>query len=580
LAGSGLPSYDLSVLNLHSILPKRVDLHVVPPLGRLFALNFLNPFVILRAFAMVDLIIPEDDYMAGLKRALISVSDKTGVVDMAQGLAALGAEILSTGGTAKALRDAGITVTDVATYTGSPEILDGRVKTLHPKIHGGLLGRRSVPEHAAQMQQYGIEPIDVVVVNLYPFEAAIAKPDCTFEHAIENIDIGGPSMLRSAAKNHEDVLVVVNPTDYTRVLEALAEGRVSSALRCELAMKVFQHTARYDTLIAGYLEKQGQQGNEAKFPALLSLQYERVQALRYGENPHQQGSFYRELSSREPSVSRATMLHGKAMSYNNYLDANSALELAKEFAEPAVVIVKHNNPCGVALGGTPVEAYVRARETDPVSAFGGVIAFNRPVDLTAAKEITSTFVEVVVAPGYTSDALPELKRKKDLRLLDVGSLMVSTREGLDLKKIVGGLIVQDRDLGVLADLTTLSVPTQRRPTDEEYAACAFAWKVCKHVKSNAIVYARAGQTVGIGAGQMSRVDSVKLAGMKAVLPVKGCVMASDAFFPFRDGVDAAAQAGITALIQPGGSIRDQEVIQAADEHHMTMILTGMRHFRH
>ncbi|HJU04282.1 MAG TPA: bifunctional phosphoribosylaminoimidazolecarboxamide formyltransferase/IMP cyclohydrolase [Nitrospiraceae bacterium] len=518
--------------------------------------------------------------MAGLKRALISVSDKAGVVDMAKGLATLGAQILSTGGTAKALREAGIAVTDVAAYTGSPEILDGRVKTLHPKIHGGLLGRRSLPEHAAQMQQHGIEPIDVVVVNLYPFESTIAKPDCAFEHAIENIDIGGPSMLRSAAKNHEDVLVVVDPADYPRVLAALAEGTVPSVLRRELAMKVFQHTARYDALIAGYLEQQGQQGSDVKFPALLSLQYERVETLRYGENPHQQGAFYRELGSGEPSVSRATTLHGKAMSYNNYLDANSALELAKEFAEPAVVIVKHNNPCGVARGETPVEAYVRARETDPVSAFGGVIAFNRPVDLAAAKEITSTFVEVVVAPGYTSDALPELKRKKDLRLLEVGPLTSSTREGLDLKKLVGGLIVQDRDLGVLPDLTALTVPTRRRPTDEEYAACAFAWKVCKHVKSNAIVYARAWQTVGIGAGQMSRVDSVKLAGMKAVLPIKGCVVASDAFFPFRDGVDAAAQAGITAVIQPGGSIRDKEVVQAADEHDMAMILTGMRHFRH
>ncbi|HEV8539818.1 MAG TPA: bifunctional phosphoribosylaminoimidazolecarboxamide formyltransferase/IMP cyclohydrolase [Nitrospiraceae bacterium] len=517
--------------------------------------------------------------MAGIKRALISVSDKTGVVEMAKGLAALGAEILSTGGTAKALRDAGVPVTDVAAYTGSPEILDGRVKTLHPKIHGGLLGRRTVPKHVAEMQQHGIGPIDVVVVNLYPFEAAISKPDCTFEHAIENIDIGGPSMLRSAAKNHEDVLVVVDPADYGRVLEALKAGTVTPVLRRELAGKVFQHTARYDGLIAGYLEKQVQ-GDTAKFPAILSLQYERAELLRYGENPHQQGAFYREPGSREASVSRAKVLHGKAMSYNNYLDANSALELVKEFEETATVIVKHNNPCGVALGTGAMEAYVRARETDPVSAFGGVIAFNRPVDLAAAKEITSTFVEVVIAPAFHEDALAELKRKKDLRLLDVGPLTGGAREGLDLKKLVGGLIVQDRDLGALADLRKLAVPTKRKPTEEEYAACAFAWKVCKHVKSNAIVYARAGQTVGIGAGQMSRVDSVKLAGTKAVLPIKGCVMASDAFFPFRDGLDAAAQAGITAVIQPGGSIRDQEIVTAADEHQMAMILTGMRHFRH
>jgi len=517
--------------------------------------------------------------MASIKRALISVSDKTGVVEMAKGLEALGAQILSTGGTAKVLREAGVTVTDVAAYTGSPEILDGRVKTLHPKIHGGLLGRRSVPAHVEQMEQQGIGPIDVVVVNLYPFEATIAKPNCPFEEAIENIDIGGPSMLRSAAKNHEDVLVVVDPTDYKRVLDAAKAGTVSHALRRELAMKVFQHTARYDSLIAGYLERQVQ-GGEIKFPRILSLQFELAETLRYGENPHQLGAFYRELNSNEPSVSRGKILHGKAMSYNNFLDANSALELAKEYDDCAVAIIKHNNPCGAALGTTPVEAYVKARETDPVSAFGGVIAFNRPVDLAAAKEITSTFVEVVIAPGFAEDALAELKRKKDLRLLDVGPLTKMKQEGFDLKKLVGGLIVQDRDLGVLTDIRTLQVPTMRKPTDEEYAACAFAWKVCKHVKSNAIIYAKPGQTVGIGAGQMSRVDSVKLAAMKAQMPVKGCVMASDAFFPFRDGLDAAAQAGITAVIQPGGSIRDSEIIKAADEHGLAMILTGMRHFRH
>ena len=517
--------------------------------------------------------------MASMKRALISVSDKTGVVDMAKGLAALGAEILSTGGTAKALRDAGVAVTDVAAYTGSPEILDGRVKTLHPKIHGGLLGRRSIPAHVEQMKQHHIGSIDVLVVNLYPFEATIAKPGCHVDEAIENIDIGGPSMLRSAAKNHEDVLVVVDPEDYPRVLQALQDDTVTPALRRELAMKVFQHTARYDSVIAAYLERQFQSG-DVKFPKILSLQFELAEILRYGENPHQQGAFYRERQSNEPSVSRGKILHGKAMSYNNYLDANAALELAKEYDETAVAIIKHNNPCGVALGATPVEAYVKARETDPLSAFGGVIAFNRSVDLAAAKEITSTFVEVVVAPGFADDALAELKRKKDLRLLDIGPLTKVKQEGFDLKKLVGGLIVQDRDLGALADLRALPVPTVRKPTEEEYAACAFAWKVCKHVKSNAIIYAKPGQTVGIGAGQMSRVDSVKLAAMKAQLPVKGCVMASDAFFPFRDGLDAAAQAGITAVIQPGGSIRDAEVVKAADEHGLAMIMTGMRHFRH
>ncbi|HSF70282.1 MAG TPA: bifunctional phosphoribosylaminoimidazolecarboxamide formyltransferase/IMP cyclohydrolase [Nitrospira sp.] len=516
--------------------------------------------------------------MASMKRALISVSDKTGVVEMAKGLAALGAEILSTGGTAKALRDAGVAVTDVAAYTGSPEILDGRVKTLHPKIHGGLLGRRSIPAHVEQMKQHHIGSIDVLVVNLYPFEATIAKPGCHIDEAIENIDIGGPSMLRSAAKNHEDVLVVVDPEDYPRVLQALQDNTVTPALRRELALKVFQHTARYDSVIAAYLERQLK--SDVKFPKILSLQFELGEILRYGENPHQQGAFYREWQSNEPSVSRGKILHGKAMSYNNYLDANAALELAKEYDETAVAIIKHNNPCGVALADSPVDAYVKARETDPVSAFGGVIAFNRPVDLAAAKEITSTFVEVVVAPGFADDALAELKRKKDLRLLDIGPLTKVKQEGYDLKKLVGGLIVQDRDLGTLADLRALPVPTVRKPTEVEYAACAFAWKVCKHVKSNAIIYAKPGQTVGIGAGQMSRVDSVKLAAMKAQLPVKGCVMASDAFFPFRDGLDAAAQAGITAVIQPGGSIRDAEVVKAADEHGLAMIMTGMRHFRH
>ena len=519
--------------------------------------------------------------MAGVQRALISVSDKTGVVDLAKGLADLGVDLLSTGGTAKALREGGLSVTEVSTYTGSPEIMDGRVKTLHPKIHGGLLGRRGHSNDQAEMHQHGIAPIDVLVVNLYPFEATIAKPECSIEQAIENIDIGGPAMLRSAAKNHEDVVALVDPSDYGRVLEALRGGTIPLSLRRELACKVFQHTARYDSLIAAYLERQQQGAEGVKFPSVLSLQYERGESLRYGENPHQEGAVYHDHSSQEPSVCRAKTLHGKTMSYNNYLDANSALEAVKEFADDAaVVIVKHNNPCGVALGATPVDAYVKARETDPVSAFGGVIAFNRPVDAPAAKEITSTFVEVVVAPGFTEEALAELRRKKDLRLLEVGPLTITRRDWADLKKLVGGLIVQDRDLGTLGDVRQLKVPTTRHPTEEEYAACAFAWKVCKHVRSNAIVYARAGQTVGIGAGQMSRVDSVKLAGTKAQLPVTGCVMASDAFFPFRDGLDAAAEAGVTAVIQPGGSIRDQEVIQAADERQMAMIFTGMRHFRH
>ena len=518
--------------------------------------------------------------MAQLGKALISVSDKTGVEAMAKGLVGLGADILSTGGTAKMLQDAGVEVTEVAKYTGFPEIMNGRVKTLHPKIHGGLLGRRSVESHMQQMKEQDIAPIDVLVVNLYPFESTIAKPGCTFEEAIEHIDIGGPSMLRSAAKNHEDVLVVVDPHDYTRVLEALQARTVSLSLRRELAKKVFFHTARYDSLIANYLNAQLAESTEQKFPSLLTLNFEKVDDLRYGENPHQGAAVYQDPHTKEVSVCQAKQLHGKAMSYNNYLDANSALELVKEFDETAVVIVKHNNPCGVALGDTAVEAYVRARETDPVSAFGGVIACNQPVDLAMAKEVTSTFVEVLIAPSFSDEALTELQRKKDLRLLAVGPLETTQRDHLDMKKIVGGVLVQDRDLGTLRDLGDLTIPSQRQPTNEEYQACDFAWKVCKHVKSNAIVFATSQQTVGIGAGQMSRVDSVKLATMKANLPITGCVMASDAFFPFRDGIDAAVSAGITAVIQPGGSIRDKEIIQAVDEQKVAMILTGMRHFRH
>jgi phosphoribosylaminoimidazolecarboxamide formyltransferase / IMP cyclohydrolase len=518
--------------------------------------------------------------MGKLGKALISVSDKTGIERIAKGLAGMGMEILSTGGTAKTLQEAGVQVTEVARYTGFPEILQGRVKTLHPKIHGGLLGRRNVGSHVKQMQEQGIAPIDVVIVNLYPFEQTIGKPGCSFEEAIENIDIGGPSMLRSAAKNHEDVLVLVDPADYNRALEALQTSTVTLNLRRELAHKVFQHTARYDSLIASYLEAQSAPGGSVTFPTLLTLSYEKVEDLRYGENPHQAGAVYRDRQPRDASVCNAKQLHGKAMSYNNYLDANAALELVKEFDDTAVVIIKHNNPCGVALGTTSVEAYVRARETDPVSAFGGVIACNQEVDLDMAKEVTSTFVEVLIAPGFTPEALTELQRKKDLRLLAVGPLGGSGQDPLDVRKIVDGLLVQQRDLGTLREQGNLTIPTTRQPTSDEYEACDFAWKVCKHVKSNAIVFASKNQTIGIGAGQMSRVDSVKLAQMKANLPIKGAVMASDAFFPFRDGIDAAADAGIVAVIQPGGSIRDKEIIQAADERKLAMIFTGMRHFRH
>jgi len=516
-------------------------------------------------------------------RALISVSNKDGILDFAKGISKLGIEILSTGGTAKLLRDGGVSVKDVSEFTGFPEMLDGRVKTLHPKVHGGLLGRRSNPEHVKQMKQHGIEPIDLVVVNLYPFEQTVAKPGCALEEAIENIDIGGPTMLRSAAKNYTDVAVVVSPRDYGRVLEEIQKtGEVSAKTRFELCRTVFLHTARYDSAISAYLDNQVPADEKTRFPNILTLQFEKVQNLRYGENPHQQGAFYREFGRKEPSVANAKQLQGKEMSFNNFLDANSALELAKEYghAVGVAVIVKHNNPCGVATAASLAEAYRKARDCDPVSAFGGVIAFNRMVDFETAKELTATFVEVVVAPEFAPDALDELKRKKDLRLLDIGPKVSGAPEGMDVKKVVGGLIYQDRDLGKLADLRKLTVATTRKPTDDEYEALGFAWKVCKHVKSNAIIFTTKDQTLGIGAGQMSRLDSVRLAKMKAQFPLKGTALASDAFFPFRDGLDEAAGAGVTAVIQPGGSLKDEEVIKAANEHGIAMVFTGMRHFRH
>jgi len=519
--------------------------------------------------------------VAKVTRALISVSHKEGILDFAKGIEKLGIEILSTGGTAKMLRDAGVKVKDVSEFTGFPEMLDGRVKTLHPKVHGGILGRRGNPEHVKQMKQHGIEPIDLVVVNLYPFEQTVAKPGCTLEDAIENIDIGGPTMLRSAAKNYTDVAVVVSPRDYDRVLAELQKhGEVSAKTRFELCRTVFLHTARYDSAISAWLDSQVPADEKTRFPNILTLQLEKVQNLRYGENPHQQGAFYREFGRKEPCVAHARQLQGKEMSFNNFLDANSALELAKEYDQTATIIVKHNNPCGVATAATPVEAYRKARDCDPVAAFGGVIAFNRMVDFDTAKELTSTFVEVVVAPEYAPDALEELRRKKDLRLLDVGPTVTGEPEGMDMKKLVGGLIYQDRDLGRIADIRKLTVATARKPTDDEYEALAFAWKVCKHVKSNAIVFTTRDRTIGIGAGQMSRLDSVRLAVMKVQLPLTGTVLASDAFFPFRDGLDEAAKAGITAVIQPGGSLKDEEVIQAANEHDIAMVMTGMRHFRH
>lgn len=517
-----------------------------------------------------------------IKRALISVSDKQGIAEFALELAALGIEILSTGGTAALLRDQKIPVKDVAEFTGFPALMEGRIKTLHPKVHGGILARRDKQDHLDQMKEHGIEPIDLICVNLYPFGETILRPGCSFEEAIEQIDIGGPTMLRSAAKNSEHVVVIVDPLDYKTVLEELQgqKAEVSPELRKDLARKVFKTTALYDSAISNYLDLQARTEETDPFPTVFTAQYEKVSTLRYGENPHQQAAFYREVNSSATGIATARQLHGKAMSFNNYLDANAAVELVREFLDITTVIVKHSNPCGVGMGKSPKESYLRAKETDPVSAFGGVIAFNRSVDGEAAKEISSMFVEIVVAPGFSSEALGILTKKKDLRLLDLGKDLGETLETVEMKQLVGGILIQDRDLGGIDDIRALKLGSKRKPTDDEYAALSFAWIVAKHVKSNAIVFARKGQTVGIGAGQMSRVDSVKIATIKAQVPLKGSVMASDAFFPFRDGIDEASKVGATAVIQPGGSIRDQEVVQAVDEHNMAMILTGMRHFRH
>lgn len=518
--------------------------------------------------------------MAKITRALISVSDKTGIIDFSKELAGYGVEILSTGGTAKLLRDAGLTVKDVSDFTGFPEMLDGRVKTLHPKVHGGLLGMRSNPEHVAKMKEHGIENIDMVVVNLYPFEATVAKDGCTLPEAIENIDIGGPTMLRSAAKNHPDVTVLVDSSDYGKVLQEMKDnsGTVSPATNFGLAVKVFQHTAAYDGAISNYLGARLGEGVDS-YPATFTIQVKKAQDLRYGENPQQTAAFYVEKHLTEPCVSNAVQLQGKELSFNNIIDLDAAIETVKEFETSAAVIIKHTNPCGVALGDTPLNSYLKARECDPVSAFGGIVGFNRLVDAETAKELTSTFLEAVIAPGYTDEALAIFTAKKNVRVMQVPLLSEYIPSGYDLKKVVGGLLIQGRDLGMVRAIDC-RVVTERTPTISEYEALDFAWRVCKHVKSNAIVFTSRDQTVGIGAGQMSRVDSSRIAVQKALLPTGGTVLASDAFFPFRDGVDAAAEAGVTAIIQPGGSVRDEEVIKAANEHEIAMVFTGMRHFRH
>ena len=518
--------------------------------------------------------------MAQITRALISVSDKSGVVEFSRQLAEYGVELLSTGGTAKLLREAGLTVKDVSEFTGFPEMLDGRVKTLHPKVHGGLLGMRSNPEHVAKMKEHGIENIDMVVVNLYPFEATTARKGCHLEDAIENIDIGGPSMLRSAAKNFPDVTVLVDSADYAQVLDEMkaTAGTVSATTNFALAVKVFQHTAAYDGAISNYLGAR-LTGEVQEYPPTFTLQVKKAQDLRYGENPHQTAAFYVENSISEPCVSNAVQLQGKELSFNNIIDLDAAIETVKEFEQSAAVIIKHTNPCGVALADSPLTAYLKARECDPVSAFGGIVGFNRTVDAETATELTSTFLEAVIAPGYSDEALAIFTAKKNVRVMQVPLLDSFVAGGFDLKRVTGGLLLQGRDLGMINALEC-RVVTERTPTVSEYEALDFAWRVCKHVKSNAIVFCNRDQTVGIGAGQMSRVDSSKIAIQKALLPIRGTVLASDAFFPFRDGVDAAAEAGVTAIIQTGGSVRDEEVIKAANEHGIAMLFTTMRHFRH
>ncbi|EKO3833673.1 bifunctional phosphoribosylaminoimidazolecarboxamide formyltransferase/IMP cyclohydrolase [Vibrio harveyi] len=529
-----------------------------------------------------------------IRRALISVSDKTGIVEFAQALAERGVDILSTGGTARLLAEQGIAVTEVSDYTGFPEMMDGRVKTLHPKVHGGVLGRRGQDDDV--MEKHGINPIDMVVVNLYPFAETVAKEGCTLADAVENIDIGGPTMVRSAAKNHKDVTIVVNAGDYQRVIAEMDANDKSLTLdtRFDLAIAAFEHTAAYDGMIANYFgtmvpsygeNKESDEPspeNKSKFPRTFNQQFEKKQDMRYGENSHQAAAFYVEANPQEASVSTARQIQGKALSYNNIADTDAALECVKEFNEPACVIVKHANPCGVALGKDILEAYNRAYQTDPTSAFGGIIAFNQELDAeTATAIVERQFVEVIIAPSVSAEAIEVVAAKKNVRLLECGEWSTKTT-GFDVKRVNGGLLVQDRDQGMVS-LDDLKVVSKRQPTEEELKDALFCWKVAKYVKSNAIVYAKRDMTIGVGAGQMSRVYSAKIAGIKAAdegLEVAGSVMASDAFFPFRDGIDAAAEAGIKCVIQPGGSMRDDEVIAAADEHGMAMIFTGMRHFRH
>ncbi len=519
--------------------------------------------------------------MAKIQRALLSVSDKAGLIELAKFLNASGVEMISTGGTYKALQDAGLPVTYISEVTNFPEILDGRVKTLHPAIHGGLLAIRDSGEHQAQLAEQQIKPIDLVVVNLYPFAATIAKPGVTLEAAIENIDIGGPSMLRSAAKNHHDVTVVVEPEDYRRLIQEMQEhqGETTLEFRKQCALKVFRTTALYDSMIFNYFNVQYNPAEDG-YPDLLQLSYQKKQGLRYGENPHQKASFYVEVPTPPGTIASAKQLHGKELSFNNINDANAAIEIVKEFTEPAVVAIKHANPCGIGIGETAFTAYQKAYQSDPVSIFGGIVAFNREVNLQSAEAMSELFLEIVIGPSFTVEAFELLARKKNLRLLELKELgQISRQPGLDLKKVAGGLLVQEQDLAQL-QIPDLKVVTKRQPTPAELDELLFGWKVVKHVKSNAIVVTKDFGTIGIGPGQTNRVGAAKIALEQAGEKAQGACLASDAFFPMPDSIEAAAKAGISAIIQPGGSIKDQDSIVMADQFGIAMVFTGIRHFKH
>jgi phosphoribosylaminoimidazolecarboxamide formyltransferase/IMP cyclohydrolase len=520
--------------------------------------------------------------MSKVARALISVSDKTGVAELAKGLAERNVEILSTGGTAKAIREAGVKVRDVSEFTESPEIMDGRVKTLHPRVHGGILMRDSDADREA-LTSIGGAPIDLVVVNLYPFEQTVAKPDASHELIIENIDIGGPTMVRSAAKNHARVTVVVDPADYGAVLEAIDGGGPDQAMRARLAAKAFGHTAAYDGAIVGYLTSVADDGTRQPFPGTMSLTFDKAYDCRYGENPHQKGAFYVERNAPTGSLALAESLGagGKELSFNNIVDIDATLDAVREFPErPAAVVVKHTNPCGVAVADDLETAFRNARAADSLSAFGGIVALNRPVDEATAKAVTESFIECIIGPSFEEAALAVLRKKKNLRILATGEWLGADRGGYTYKRVDGGIVIHDRDGTGAGEVRNGKIVTKRTPTDQEMMAMEFGWRVCKHVKSNAIVFAKEDRTVGVGAGQMSRVVSVELAGKKAGDEAKGAIMASDAFFPFPDGIEAAVAAGITAVCQPGGSKRDDEVIAAADAAGIAMVMTGVRHFRH